>query len=238
MSIEPVNNVLSKLYQDILERDVDDEGRKAYSHLLKKKNTEFYVNVITNALKKSQEYSELQKENSIPLIDVFMCLRNNENTLSVTFDQLRDCEEHFASKLRFNYYIYENDSIDNTPSLIKEFMQDRKGIYVSDKLAKEQWRSVADNDRSKDMAQYRNSMKGLCKRFKSTYTLIIDSEVTFSHLTLDKFITLLDTNSDIAMTTPFGHIANKPHKYYDTYALNINPYHLININNEQTLTPQ
>ena len=91
-------DMLSKLYNEILERDVDECGIQAYKHLLKLKNKKFAMHIIQNSLRASTEYQKLQLENMIPLIDVYMCLRNNANTLEHTFNILKLCEKHFMKK--------------------------------------------------------------------------------------------------------------------------------------------
>ena len=94
------------------------------------------------------------------IINVFMCLRNNADTLQNTFNSLKAIENHFTN-FRFVYYIFENDSTDNTPSLISSFMQHRSGALKCCNLNTRQWGSVKDTQRSSDMARYRNHMKNM-----------------------------------------------------------------------------
>ena len=153
------------------------------------------------------------------IINVFMCLRNNADTLQNTFNSLKALENHFEN-FRFVYYIFENDSTDDTPSLISSFMQHRSGTFKSCNLNTRQWGSVKDTQRSSDMARYRNNMKNLCSSWDdSEFSIILDSNVSFSISTISDFISTLQNDSSIAMVTPFGHIQSSPRTYYDTYAL-------------------
>ena len=157
-------------------------------------------------------------------LHVFMCVRNNQKSLVKTLNSL-ECTENAMPHIRFAYYIYENDSTDNTCEFILDFMKKRRGnVSVGNKLNKIQWTSVKDKNRIRDMAMYRNRMKGLCADFAtSKYSIILDSEISFSPTTIQEMIKVLDTNPDIAMTTPWG-VSNaasykRRNAYYDLYAL-------------------
>ena len=152
-------------------------------------------------------------------INIFMCVRNNESSLQNTFTQLLNLQTIFNIKL--NFYIYENDSTDSTPYLVINFFRNNniQGSYKIEKLSKKEWSDVKDLNRSKDMAMYRNTMKNLCKNFNSSqYSLILDTDVEFTHENFKSMIKLLKNNKDIAMVTPYA-FAGDTLKYYDTYAL-------------------
>lgn len=152
-------------------------------------------------------------------INVFMCVRNNEYSLKNTFDQLLNLQTIFNLKLHF--YIYENDSTDNTPFMIIDFFRNHNvnGSYKIEKLSKKEWKDVQDTHRSADMAMYRNTMKNLCKNFDhSDYSIILDTDVEFTSDNFQKMIKILKSNCDVAMVTPYAYAGNTL-KYYDTYAL-------------------
>ena len=152
------------------------------------------------------------------VLNVFMCLRNNSNTLSSTFDSLELLETSYPH-VTFCYYIFENDSTDDTPEKIKHFMFQRQGRFSCNLLKMKQWESIKSIHRSTDMAVYRNSMKSLCTDWEnSIYSVIVDSNVHFNVATIEGFIQELQDTS-IAMVTPFGHVNHMPRVYYDTYAL-------------------
>lgn len=152
-------------------------------------------------------------------INVFMCVRNNDYSLQNTFAQLLNLQTIFDVK--FNFYIYENDSTDSTPYLIIDFFRNNniQGAYKIEKLSKKEWTDVKDINRSKDMATYRNTMKNLCTNINSSqYSLILDTDVEFTPQNFQSMIKLLKNNQDIAMVTPYA-FAGDTLKYYDTYAL-------------------
>lgn len=155
------------------------------------------------------------------IINVFLCVRNNENILELTLENLIKIEKD-NSNYKFKYYMYENDSIDNTKKIVLNFYKNHNGNCLFETLKKKQWGCVKDNNRSLDMSYYRNKMKSLCKNFNnSKYSLILDTNVLFDVLCFKKMIDILENNLDIHMVTPYGVLENKPNKYYDTYALSI-----------------
>ena len=152
------------------------------------------------------------------VINVFMCVRNNENSLETTFNSLLNIQKTYNVKM--NFYIYENDSSDSTPYLIIDFYRRNSlsGAYSIEKISKKEWTDVKDINRSRDMAMYRNNMKDLCKDFSQEYSLIIDTDVEFTSTNFFDMLKLLKKNKDIAMVTPYAYAGNTL-TYYDTYAL-------------------
>ena len=174
---------------------------------------------LLNDLYLSHYTSNYHAHDNSSTINIFMCLRNNSNTLPDTFKSLETIENHFKN-YNFSYFIFENDSSDNTPSLINSFMKNRSGIFKCDTLHTHHWDSVKSIKRSSDMAHYRNSMKQLCSSWNnSSFSLILDSNVSFSIDTISDFLSTLHSDPNIAMVTPFGFVHDSPHTYYDTYAL-------------------
>tara|TARA_B110000977_G_scaffold201386_1_gene295745 strand:+ start:5355 stop:6515 length:1161 start_codon:yes stop_codon:yes gene_type:complete len=152
-------------------------------------------------------------------VNVFLCVRNNENSLLHTLNSLIAIQEKF--NLIFHYYIYENDSNDTTPFIIIDFYRkyNIQGSFKIEKISKREWTDVKDNNRTKDMAIYRNNMKSLCTDWSSSeYSLILDTDVEFSHQNFHDMIKLLQSSQDIAMVTPYAYAGNTL-TYYDTYAL-------------------
>ena len=147
-------------------------------------------------------------------INVFICLRNNSNTIHKTLNTFELLEDYF----NLHYFIFENDSYDDTPSIIENFMKHRKGQFSSNTFHKIHWDSVQNSSRSRDMAFYRNSMKNLCTDFSNRFSIILDSDIEFSLSTINSFIDVLIQYDHIAMVTPFSTVGNSD-KYYDTYAL-------------------
>ena len=147
-------------------------------------------------------------------VNVFMAVRNNEDSLGKTLSTLKAAERR--SGVEFRYYIYENDSFDDTPNLLRDFYTHSNGNYVCEKLDKPHWSSTPNPRRMLDLAMYRNSMKSLCDNWDSDYSVILDSQIDFSPDIIEKQINLLESTGAV-MATPFGSPVNSS-RYYDLYA--------------------
>ena len=151
-------------------------------------------------------------------INLYMCLRNNDKTLKFTFDILETLEQCLHNT-KFNYFFYENDSIDNTRQLIKTFMLNRNGNFTFENCNNKQYSSISSLERTQYMAKIRNKMKSLSCGFHSDYSLLLDTDIEFTYKDIETMLSTLKNNKSIAMVIPFGYAKNKLYKYYDTYAL-------------------
>lgn len=148
-------------------------------------------------------------------INIFLMARNNEDTIGKTLSTLKVAERR--SNYDFRYYIFENDSSDDTPNQIRDFFEHSKGKFKCEKFDKVHWGSSPDPKRMLDLAQYRNQMKGLCETWEnSSYSFILDSEIDFTPDIIDRQIALLES-SGAAMVTPYG-THDYSDRYYDVYA--------------------
>lgn len=151
------------------------------------------------------------------IINLFMCVRDNEEDLSYTLAKLKKLERKHEN-LDFYYYILENDSTDDTPHMVIDFFTYSKGKYRIEKSEKKKWGPVVDNQRIRDMARYRNMMLELCSTWEnSNYSFVIDTQITFDDSIIEDMIGLLDKYQKYVMVTPFGKVDHSM-KYYDTYA--------------------
>ena len=57
------------------------------------------------------------------------------------------------------------------------------------------------------------------KPYKSKYSIILDTNITFEQNIFKDMEYILEHNNDIGMVTPFGYVKSFPLVYYDTYAL-------------------
>ena len=57
------------------------------------------------------------------------------------------------------------------------------------------------------------------KPYKSKYSIILDTNITFDQNIFKDMEYILEQNNDIGMVTPFGYVKSFPLVYYDTYAL-------------------
>lgn len=146
--------------------------------------------------------------------DVFMCVRNNGGDLEKTLRCFKICEDN---GYEFTYYIFENDSIDDTKEIVKDFLANRTGRFCSCNFKTTMWEHVVDRLRVKDMAFYRNMCKGMRQTTPSEYTLVVDTNISFSNDTLDQLLYPLLNDSSVVATFPYTQTAHG--EYYDTYAL-------------------
>ena len=154
---------------------------------------------------------------SLRTINVFCLFRNNENSIGQTLSGLKASERRLGADIK--YYIYENDSSDDTPNQIKDFYKHSYGNYNCEILGNKEHAGDSRPERLRDLAIYRNKMKELCHSWHdSDYSFIVDSEIDFEHDIFSKMISSMNSSSDIVMVTPFGtpHFNNE---YYDTFAL-------------------
>ena len=154
------------------------------------------------------------------LVNVFLCVRDNQNDLALTLSMLRIIERNHKT-MSFNYYIMENDSSDDTPHQILDFFKCAKGRFRIEKIDRLKWGTVAQIDRVRDMADYRNMMKKLCTTWDgSKYSLIVDTGVRFNIEAFDHLVKAIETTNGCVMATPFGTV-DVSNQYYDTYALEL-----------------
>ena len=233
-------NVIHECYQLVLNRKCDEDGIKTYLHHFKQGKTKDWLIEI---LRNSEEYKKnrkmpvpgktpsiirtVRKKEKIILdpekeiINIFMCVRDNESDIEYTLNKLKSIEDNLIDKYTFHYYILENDSSDNTPHIIIDFFDHSNGKFRIEKNDKRKWGDTTEISRVKDMAYYRNLMLELCNTWeKSKYSFILDTGITFNEDIISKYINILETHNDIVMTTPYGTV-NKTLQYYDTFALKV-----------------
>lgn len=205
------DTIITRLYNKILNRDPDPDGLETYTTFLQKRKEWELATVLT----RSEEYKTRVAHKK--WIYIFMCVRNNGKDLPKTLDTLEKIRRN-DEEYEYAYYIFENDSSDNTVEVCKAFMARNHGVFRSDVMNKKQWEDVKDIDRVTDMAIYRNACKALCADVsKSDYCVLVDTKVTFQEDIIEKFKNTLKDET-IAMVSPFGKVGKK-NVYYDTYAL-------------------
>ena len=96
------------------------------------------------------------------IIAVIALWRDSSKYLSDTLRQLEQQEKILSTKYRFFYSFYENDSEDNTPELLSQWIDRHDGVLQSEKRGDPRWKSIPSRARTKLMAEYRNiALKGL-----------------------------------------------------------------------------
>jgi hypothetical protein len=187
------------------------QAANTYSEVESKMNNVFEPQFNINQLK------------DIPdrVINIFMCCRDNEDSLPITLMNLQHAQRGLdinRDETIYRYYIYENDSVDNTVGVIEELYKQVPGKWRSEKLSTIKWPSDPGVGRMRDMARYRNTMKALCDDWSdSHYSFILDSEIEFSPGIMSQQIKYLEQNPDVMMLTPYGTVGGSS-VYYDQFA--------------------
>jgi len=125
-------------------------------------------------------------------ISVIGLWRDSQNTAS----QILDALENISKVYNLDYYFYENDSIDNTKIILDNWLKDKDGKLLSEKLNFPKYGSVPDTERLILLSFYRNKAKNLANASDSEYTLLIDTDVFFTteQMTI-LYDTIIDTNA-------------------------------------------
>jgi hypothetical protein len=153
---------------------------------------------------------------SFQWVNVFMCSRDNEDTIHDTFHHFTLMETMYP--WRWRYFIYENDSLDLTPMLIQNFMEDKNGKFISTTHKTPLFGHVQSFERVKNMSMYRNNCKELCTSWEdSPYSLLIDTNISFPITLFEYLLCEMKKIENCVMIAPFA--STKNGKYYDTYAL-------------------
>jgi hypothetical protein len=133
-------------------------------------------------------------------ISVFSLWRDSESYMQRSLKQLESLELQHP-EIEFSYFFYENDSTDNTASILNSWMSPRKGKLLSENVSFSKEGTVMTESRMKKMAYYRNRMIDLGRFIKSDYSVIFDSDVIFGDDILKKFLSKID--QETIMYTPF-----------------------------------
>ena len=155
-------------------------------------------------------------------ISVFSLFRDSEKHLDRLFRQLEKVEQQ--TNAQFEYFFYENDSIDNTAKLLKEWISTRNGRLLSEEIGSKKFGSTLDSERMILLSNARNKMKNLDDGLSSTFSLIFDSDIIFDGSLVNNF--LKHKGLDFSMLTanvrqdvPCKMGSGKESSYYDSSIL-------------------
>jgi len=156
-------------------------------------------------------------------ITVLSMFRDSQPILPQFFTNIEGVEQYTDAD--FEYCFYENDSTDNTVDIINEWLKDKKGRLISEKLNASGHNSHSVSAaRNFSMTEYRNKMLEASRPFTSDFTLIIDSDVDFPADIVNQYLKYM--TAGVAMTTPnvlqnIKCAMGNPEQdsYYDSYAL-------------------
>lgn len=155
-------------------------------------------------------------------ISVFSLFRDSE-------DYIHDCLSRLDQMAKitnadFEYFFYENDSKDQTASILKQWIKEKKGLCKSEEVNEKSYGSTMDPSRVIKMARIRNKMADLGKPIDSDYTVVFDSDVKFDPNIINEYLKYLDLNfsmltPNIRQNVPCKMGSNDDSSYYDSWSL-------------------
>ena len=157
-------------------------------------------------------------------ISVILLIRDGETYLQYIDKQFLKIENEYKNSIKLEYYIYENNSTDETKREIPIFLKNRNGKYLSETITDSKMLSGISSHRGEKMAQLRNNLKKFHGILQSDYVLLLDCDVVFLENTIVKMISDITTIQNTVMVTPYCICwdwytqYNDPNHYYDSFA--------------------
>lgn len=155
-------------------------------------------------------------------LNVVSLFRDSERHLQRTFRNLGALERRHDVA----YFLYENDSVDDTAARLRHWMHGRRGVVICETLGTRRYAQTTEPERTRAMAAYRNTIRKAAVRVTSDWTLLLDSDVEFPAGIVEQYLAWGD--SRVAMYTPCIQLdracrmcdppCGRP-AYYDTFAL-------------------
>jgi hypothetical protein len=123
----------------------------------------------------------------------------------------------------FEYFIYENNSSDNTKQFIENFAKNHNCKYLLEDIPNSNMLEGIKQERGQHMATIRNKFKDFHGNLNSDYTLLLDCDVVFLPSTIEKLIQSFDDTTSIVSAFCIDwniyRENNKYIHYYDTLAV-------------------
>lgn len=131
------------------------------------------------------------------MIGVLALVRDEEQTLPRFFAEMEKLEDAMDDEVVYSFY--ENDSKDNSPSIVSKFLRqrNRRGSLVSETLGLRRFNG-RQQERTELMAMGRNIALSQLKMFDPDVLLVIDPDIDFSHQHILQLLPELDDN-EVAM---------------------------------------
>ena len=155
-------------------------------------------------------------------ISIFSLFRDSEPELEKTLSMLDSAEK--ATNADIEYFFYENDSSDNTASILEDWSKLKTARISSENFKAKKFGSTLDPDRMIHMSKIRNKMLDLGKDSDSDYSVIFDSDVKFYPNILNDFLKFKDLNfsmltPNVRQNVPCKMGSNSKTSYYDSSIL-------------------
>jgi hypothetical protein len=156
-------------------------------------------------------------------ISVFSLFRDSEKVLEDAlsrFSRLLDID-----KLDVEFFFYENDSKDDTRSIITDWFKDKPGKFFYEDVNTPKFGSVSDVYRLVLLSYYRNKLKELAGEVSSDYCLLVDSDIIYDNTHVELLIE--ESRNDWVMVTPNIRqyqiedfmLGEAEDSFYDTFAM-------------------
>jgi hypothetical protein len=123
-------------------------------------------------------------------ISVIFIIKDGSPYMSYLDHYFTKVEERYKYKYIFEYFIFENDSNDDTVSKLEKFFKNRKGRYWSESLKNNADYRGIQQKRCQYMSELRNNLKQKHGELTSDYVLLIDCDVIFPDIVIDRLVEL------------------------------------------------
>lgn len=164
----------------------------------------------------------------MPIINTYALWRDSSEHIERTLAQLDSLIS--LQGFQFNFFFYENDSKDDTIAQLKSW-KERVAPHAtveifSEKLNAPRFGSVPSNVRTAMLSYYRNKNKGMGAKVNSDYSLVIDSDLTWTQKDFLELFGQIRLRDDTVMATsncrqnvPDYVFERSQESYYDVYCL-------------------
>lgn len=155
-------------------------------------------------------------------ISIFSLFRDSEDSIHNCLGNLEKIEQQTDAS--FKYFFYENDSTDQTVDILSQWMENRHGKFLSEKLNAPKFGSTLQKERMLLLSDVRNKMAALDQTKDSEFSVIFDSDVNFKPHIINDFLKLKDLTfsmltSNIRQDIPCKMGSGSKDSYYDSSIL-------------------
>ena len=160
-------------------------------------------------------------------ISIVCMFKNNEEYVLFFSKKMREIEKIYVN-ISFEYFLYENDSVDHTLEMLEMFMKNRVGkLFTEKNKPVNHFQKSISIERGRFMKNLRNNLKRLHGQLDSDFVVLLDTDTVFNETIISKYIDYFEIHSNVSMVTPYcldwktikEGIFNH---YYDTFALIFN----------------
>ena len=157
-------------------------------------------------------------------ISVVLLIKNGYDYIIYLDNLFNEIELKYKNIYDFDFYFYENNSLDKTVDAFKIFFKNRKGEFFSENLSfNKNFSDLIAKERAQYMAFLRNKLKSKHKSLDSDFTLLLDADIVFNIETLERLLLNFNQIDNLIAINPFDLYYPKYEKYkifhyYDSLA--------------------